>query len=135
MWPVMNWVFSLVEITAFRQESKSCKGFCLQINFPPMRAIKFIIDHVIFKLRYNQIYQLKTTIVTCSVFLDSEWITDNVIVLYSKNRLNTILFSSWLPLLPKQFTFWYELSTWLLLSCHLFSVHSKWMNVLCPPVF
>ena len=26
-----------------------------------MRALKFITGHVIFKLRYNQIYQLKTT--------------------------------------------------------------------------
>ena len=26
-----------------------------------MRALEFIIGHVIFKLRYNQIYQLKTT--------------------------------------------------------------------------
>ena len=29
-----------------------------------MRALKFITGHVIFKLRYNQIYQLKTTHVT-----------------------------------------------------------------------
>ena len=26
-----------------------------------MRALEFITGHVIFKLRYNQIYQLKTT--------------------------------------------------------------------------
>ena len=32
-------------------------------NFPPMRAHEFLTGHVIFKLRYNQIYQLKTTIV------------------------------------------------------------------------
>ena len=31
-----------------------------QINFPPMRALEFIIDHVIFKICYNQIDQLKT---------------------------------------------------------------------------
>ena len=37
------------------------KDFSLQINFPPMKALKFIIGHVTFKLRYNQIYQLKTT--------------------------------------------------------------------------
>ena len=55
---------SLVEITAFRLESKSCKGFFLQINFPPMRALEFISGHVTFKLRYNHIYQLKTTLVT-----------------------------------------------------------------------
>ena len=30
---------SLVEITAVRLESKSCKGFFWQINFPPMRAL------------------------------------------------------------------------------------------------
>ena len=27
-----------------------------------MRALEFITDHVIFKLRYNQIYQMKTTL-------------------------------------------------------------------------
>ena len=26
-----------------------------------MRALQFITDHVIFKLHYNQIYQMKTT--------------------------------------------------------------------------
>ena len=42
-------------------KSKSCKGYFLQINFPPMRTLKFVRGHVIFKLRYNQIHQLKTT--------------------------------------------------------------------------
>ena len=32
-----------------------------------MRALEFIRGHVIFKLRYNQIYQLKTT------FICQEW--------------------------------------------------------------
>ena len=50
---------SFVEITEFRLESKSCKGFFLQINFPPMKALKFF-KLVIFKLRYDQIYQMKT---------------------------------------------------------------------------
>ena len=49
MWPVINSILSLVEITPFRLESKSCKGFF------------FTTGHVIFKLRYNQIYQMKTT--------------------------------------------------------------------------
>ena len=50
----------MVEITAFILESKSCKGFFfLQMNFPPMRALQFITDHVIFKLCFNQIYQMK----------------------------------------------------------------------------
>ena len=31
-----------------------------------MIALQFITDHVIFKLRYNQIYQIKTTIVFLS---------------------------------------------------------------------
>ena len=58
--PVKIQFLSLVKITAFRLERKS-SNFFLQINFPPMRALKFITGHVIFKLRYNQIYQLKTT--------------------------------------------------------------------------
>ena len=39
----------------FRLESKSCKGFFLQINFQPMRDLGFLTGHVTFKLRYNQI--------------------------------------------------------------------------------
>ena len=43
-----------------------------------MRALEFVTGHVIFKLRYNQIYQLKTTydtqkknpILTTHVFQD-----------------------------------------------------------------
>ena len=31
------------------------KDFFLQMNFPPMRALKSIRDHMAFKLRYNQI--------------------------------------------------------------------------------
>ena len=41
---------SLVEITAFRLESK----------LPPMRALEFIRDHVTFKLPYDFSYQMKT---------------------------------------------------------------------------
>ena len=40
------------------------KDFFLQINFPPMRALQFITDHVIFKLRYNHINQMKTPLVS-----------------------------------------------------------------------
>ena len=31
------------------------KDFFLQMNFPPMRGLEFIRDHMTFKLRYNQI--------------------------------------------------------------------------------
>ena len=31
------------------------KDFFLQMNFPPMRALEFIRDHMTFKLRYNKI--------------------------------------------------------------------------------
>ena len=31
------------------------KDFFLQMNFPPMRALEFIRDHMTFKLRYKQI--------------------------------------------------------------------------------
>ena len=33
-----------------------------------MRALEFITGHVIFKLRYDQIYQMKTTNMTCFEF-------------------------------------------------------------------
>ena len=32
-------------------------------KFPPIRALESLTGHVIFKLRYNQIYQLKTTMI------------------------------------------------------------------------
>ena len=55
-------MLSLVEITAFRLESKSCKGFLLKIDFPPMRALEFITGHVIYNPAYTYKFQLKTTI-------------------------------------------------------------------------
>ena len=42
-------MLSLVEITAFRLESK----------FPPMRALEFIRGHVTFKLPYDFSYHIK----------------------------------------------------------------------------
>ena len=44
------------------------KDFFLQIDFPPMRALEFIESHVIFKLLYNQLYQMKTTIFSLPIF-------------------------------------------------------------------
>ena len=43
---VINQVLSLLEITAFRLERKSCRIFS-KINFPPMRALEFLTGHVI----------------------------------------------------------------------------------------
>ena len=40
--------------TAFRLESKSCKGLFGKINFPPMRDLEFLTGHVTFNLLYNQ---------------------------------------------------------------------------------
>ena len=58
-WSVIIQCLSLVEITAFRLESKFAQDFFWKINFP-IRALNFLTGHVIFKLRYNQIYQMKT---------------------------------------------------------------------------
>ena len=58
---VINSLLSLVEITAFRVERKSGKGFFLEINFPPMRALEFITGHVIYNPAYTYKFQLKTT--------------------------------------------------------------------------
>ena len=35
------------------------KDFCLKINFPPMRALEFIRDHVTFKPLYHFSYHMK----------------------------------------------------------------------------
>ena len=51
-----------------------------------MRALKFIRGHVIFKLRYNQIYQLKTTY-DIFRFSISQFLTN----LYSQNVHNNFL--------------------------------------------
>ena len=53
-------VLSLVEITAFRLESKSGKGFFF--SFPPMGALEIITGHVIYNLSYTYKFQLKTTL-------------------------------------------------------------------------
>ena len=47
----------MVEITAFRLES----------NFPPMRALEFVRDHVTFKLPYDFSYHMKTPIKFCGM--------------------------------------------------------------------
>jgi hypothetical protein len=52
-------VLSLVEITAFRLESK----------LPPMRAFEFIRDHVTFKLPYDFSYHMKNPKI---IFIDKE---------------------------------------------------------------
>ena len=39
------------------------KDIFLQINFPPMRALEFIRDHVTFKLPYDFTYHMKTPII------------------------------------------------------------------------
>ena len=51
-------MLSLVEITTFRLED-----FFVKINFPPMRAFKFITGHVIDNPAYTYKFQLKTTMV------------------------------------------------------------------------
>ena len=52
-------MLSLVKFTAFRLESKSCKGFFLKS--PPMRALEFITGHVIYNSAYTNKFQLKPT--------------------------------------------------------------------------
>ena len=62
MWTVKKLLLSLFEITAFRLESKSCKGFFFEkINFPPTRALEFITGHMIYNLAYTLILQTTTT--------------------------------------------------------------------------
>ena len=40
---------------------ESSQGF-FRINFPPIRALKFITGHVIYNLAYTYKFQLKTTL-------------------------------------------------------------------------
>ena len=55
---------SLVKITEFRLERKSCKGFFRnKFSTNLMRAIEFITGHVIYNPAYTYKYQLKTTII------------------------------------------------------------------------
>ena len=53
-------VLSLVEITAFRLESKSCKGFFLN-KFSTNESTRIITGHVIYNTAYTYKFQLKTT--------------------------------------------------------------------------
>ena len=62
----MIWVLSLVEITAFRLESKSYKGF-FKINFPPLRALKIMTGHVIYNPASTYKFRSKTTFMTPDV--------------------------------------------------------------------
>ena len=58
----MIWVLSMVEITAFRLESKSCKGFFLN-KFSTNESTQIITGHVLFNLAYTYKFQLKTTLI------------------------------------------------------------------------
>ena len=68
----------MVEITAFRLES----------NFPPMRTLEFIRDHVTFKLPYDFSYHMKTPIVAYRptvyrtvAFALMRWVEDDVLLI------------------------------------------------------
>ena len=50
-----------------------------------MRALEFITGHVIFKLRYNQIYKLKTTLLTINFHEKRTFATDQKWLLAYKN--------------------------------------------------
>ena len=65
----MNWMLSLVEITAFKLESKCCKGLFCKNKFPPMRALEFVTGHVIYNPAYTYKFQLKTTLDFIEAFL------------------------------------------------------------------
>ena len=51
------------EITTFRLENKSCKGFFLN-KFSTNESTRIITGHVIYNLAYTYKFQLKTTIDT-----------------------------------------------------------------------
>ena len=71
--PVKIQFLSLVEITEFRLESKSCRGFFFtnKISTPPMRALESITGHVMFKLRYNQINNNENHLCSLVPFLEN----------------------------------------------------------------
>ena len=62
----MNWMLSLVEITAFKLESKCCKGLFCKNKFPPMRALEFV---TVYNPAYTYKFQLKTTLDFIEAFL------------------------------------------------------------------
>ena len=45
-----------------------------------MRALQLITDDVIFKLRYNQIYQMKTTIIFDTIYTNNWLIFSNKVL-------------------------------------------------------
>ena len=57
-------MLSLVEITAFRLESKSCKGFFLEDKLSTNESTQIITGHVIYNPVYTYKFQLKTTMKT-----------------------------------------------------------------------
>ena len=53
----------MVEITAFRLESKSCKGFFLEDKLSTNESTQIITGHVIYNPAYTYKFQLKTTLI------------------------------------------------------------------------
>ena len=58
----------MVEITAFRLESKPCKVFFFENKFSTNESTRIITSHVTYNLAYNYKFQLKTF-----PRLDEEW--------------------------------------------------------------
>ena len=57
---LIGWNYS---IQTGEQNANLVKDF-FKINFPPMRALKFITGHVIYNLAYTYKFRLKTTTTT-----------------------------------------------------------------------
>ena len=57
----MNSVLSLVEITVFKLESKSCKGFFLENKYSINESTQNYGIYVIYNPAYTYKFQLKTT--------------------------------------------------------------------------
>ena len=78
-------MLSLVEITAFRLESK----------LPPIRAIEFIRDHVTFKLPYDFNYHMKTPLLILSSRPESLWFCSHLLCSVQCILVIAICVSKW----------------------------------------
>ena len=65
------------------------------MNFPPMRALEFITGRVTFKLHYDQIYQMKTTLESSDLKLHQGFsnILSKSSLTFSSPRLFVVFFN------------------------------------------
>ena len=101
-------MLSLVETTAFRLESKSCKGF-KKNKISTNESTQIITGHVIYNPAYTYKFQLKTTPDTFSQSFYKIWLTCWFISKLNHLTVSLLKLTSF----SQNYNFFFQLSFWM----------------------